>query len=149
MPKDMSLLKEFRCTLTVPKGGLVRQSHEEGSWQIVQSPKRPQVLYRPSVADKVSAEPGLWTRKVLAIAASKDVWNKFLRTMFAGRAAATKTNILFDSGASAHFVSKSFARQTGVTVRPVEYAVRLADNKTMNVTGEATVYVQLGHFTSP
>jgi hypothetical protein len=31
MPIDMSLLKDFRCILTVPKGGLVRQSHEDGS----------------------------------------------------------------------------------------------------------------------
>jgi hypothetical protein len=66
--------------------------------------------------------------------------------MFAGRAPATKANILFDTGASANFVSKSFAKQTGITVRPVDYAVRLADDKTMNVAGEATVYTQLGAF---
>jgi hypothetical protein len=69
--------------------------------------------------------------------------------MFSGRAAATKANILFDSGASANFVSKTFAKQTGITVRPVEYSVRLADDKTTEVTGEATVYVQLGAFHKP
>jgi hypothetical protein len=69
--------------------------------------------------------------------------------MFAGRAAATKANILFDTGASANFVSKSFAKQTGITVRPVDYAVRLADDKSMNVAGEATVYVQIGAFHKP
>jgi hypothetical protein len=31
MPIDMSFLKDFRCILTVPKGGLVRQLHEDGS----------------------------------------------------------------------------------------------------------------------
>jgi hypothetical protein len=31
MPKDMSLLKDFCCVLTVPKGGLVRQQQEDGS----------------------------------------------------------------------------------------------------------------------
>jgi hypothetical protein len=31
MPIDMSLLKDFRCVLTVPKGGLVRQQQEDGS----------------------------------------------------------------------------------------------------------------------
>jgi hypothetical protein len=36
-----------------------------------------------------------------------------------------------------------------VTVRPVDYAVRLADDKTMNVAGEATVYVQVGAFHKP
>jgi hypothetical protein len=69
--------------------------------------------------------------------------------MFAGRAVATNANILFDTGASANFVSKSFAKQTGITVRPVDYVVRLADDKTMNVAGEAIVYVQLGAFHKP
>jgi hypothetical protein len=66
--------------------------------------------------------------------------------MFAGQAAADKANILFDTGASANFVSKAFAKQTGITVRPVNYSVRLADDKAMEVAGEATVYVQLGAF---
>jgi hypothetical protein len=30
MPIDMSLLKDFRCVLTVPKGGLIRQQQEDG-----------------------------------------------------------------------------------------------------------------------
>jgi hypothetical protein len=55
MPIDMSLLKDFRCVSTVPKGGLVRQQHEDGFWSVVQSPERLQVLYRPSVVDRVSA----------------------------------------------------------------------------------------------
>jgi hypothetical protein len=149
MPIDMSLLKDFRCVLTVPKGSLVRQLHEDGFWRVVQSPKRLQVFYRPSAADRVSAEVGLLMSKVLAVAASKDGQNKFLRIMFAGRAAATKANILFNTGASANFVSKSFARRTGVTIRSVDYVVCLADNKTMNVAGEAMVYVRLGSFHKP
>jgi hypothetical protein len=51
------------------------------------------------------------------------------RIMFSGRAAATKTNILFDISASNNFVSKSFAKQTGITVRSIEYSVRLADDR--------------------
>jgi hypothetical protein len=141
MPIDMSLLKEFRCILSVPKGGFVRQLHEDGSWQIVRSPERLQDLYRPSAADKVFVEAGLLTSKVLAVAASKDGQNKFSHMMFSGRAAATKANILFDTGASANFISKSFAKQTCITVRPVDYVVCLADDTTMNVAGEATVYV--------
>jgi hypothetical protein len=148
MPIDRSLLKDFRCILTVPKGGLVRQLHDDGSLRIVRSPERLQVLYCPSATDKVSAEAGLLTCKVLAVA-SKDGQNKFSRMMFAGRAAATKANILFDTSASANFVSKSLAKQTGITVRRVDYAVRLADDKTMNVAGEATVNVQLGAFHKP
>jgi hypothetical protein len=49
----------------------------------------------------------------------------------------------------ANFVSETFAKQTGITVRPVEYSVCLADNKTTEVAGEATVYVQLGAFHKP
>jgi hypothetical protein len=149
MPIDMSLHKDFRCILTVPKGGVVRQLHEDGSWRVVRSHERLQVLYRPSAADKVSAEAGLLTCKVLAASASKDGQNKFSRMMFAGRAAATKANILFDTGASANFVSKSFAKQTGISVRPVDNFVCLADDKTMEVASEATVYVQLGSFYKP
>jgi hypothetical protein len=71
MPIDMSLLKDFRCVLTVPKGGLVRQQQKDGSWIVVQSPERLQVLYRPSAVDRVSAEAGMLTCKVLASSVAK------------------------------------------------------------------------------
>jgi hypothetical protein len=146
MPIDMSLLKDFRCVLTVPKGDLVRQQQKDGSWLVAQSHERLRVLYRPSVVDRVSAEAGMLTSKVLACAAAKGSSNaqkRHSRMMFSGRAAAAKTNILFDTGASANFVSKSFAKQMGITVRPVEYSVCLADDKTTEVAGKATVNVQL------
>jgi hypothetical protein len=153
MPIDMSFLKDFRCVLTVPKGGLVRQQQEDGSWSVVRSPERLRVLYRSTVVDRVSAETGMLTSKVLAWAAAKGSPDaqkkKRTRMMFFGRAAAAKANILFDTGASANFVSRMFAKQTGITVRPVEYSVRLADDKTTEVAGEATVYVQLGAFHKP
>jgi hypothetical protein len=126
---DMSLLKDFCCVLTVLKGGLVRQQQEDGSWLVVQSPQRLRVLYCPSATDRVSAEAGMLTSKVLACAVARgspNAQSRYLRMMFAGRAAATKANILFDTGASCNFVSKTFAKQTGITVRPVEYSVRLA-----------------------
>jgi hypothetical protein len=119
----------------VPNGGLVRQLHEDGSLRIVQSLERLQVLYRPSAADCASAEAGLLTCKVLAASSSKNGKSKFLRIMFAGQAAAAKANILFDTGASANFVSKAFAKQTGIMVRRVDYSVCLADDKTMEVAG--------------
>jgi hypothetical protein len=153
MPIDMSLLKDFRCVLTVPKGGLVRQQQKDGSWVVVRSLERLRVLYRPSVVDRVSAEAGMLTCNVLASSAAKgnpDPKNKkLLRKIFSGRAAAAKANILFDTGASNNFVSKTFAKQVGITVRPVEYSVRLADDKTTEVAGEATLYVQLGAFHKP
>jgi hypothetical protein len=153
MPTDMSLLKDFRCVLNVPKGGLVRQQQKDGSWIVVQSPERLQVLYCPSAVDRVSAEAGMLTCKVLASCAAKrspDAKKKKVpRMKFSGRAAAAKANIWFDTSASNNFVSKTFAKQTGITVRPVEYSICLADNKTTEVAGEATVYVQLGTFYKP
>jgi hypothetical protein len=93
------------------------------------------------------------TCKVLASSAAKGSPDakkkKVSRMMFFGRAAAAKGNILFDTGASNNFVSRMFAKQTGITVRPVEYSVRLADDKTTEVAGEAIVYVQLGAFHKP
>jgi hypothetical protein len=153
MPIDMSLLKDFRCVLTVPKGGLVRQQQKNGSWIVVRSPERLRVLYCPFAADRVSAEAGMLTCRILASSAAKGSPDakkkKVSRMMFSGRAAAAKANILFDTGASNNFAFKTFAKQTGITVRPVEYFFRLADDKTTEVAGEATVYVQLGAFHKP
>ena len=73
MPIDMSLLKDFRCVLTVPKGGLVQQQQEDGSWLVVQSSKRLRVLYRPTAVDRVSAEIGLLTSKVISCAVAKGI----------------------------------------------------------------------------
>jgi hypothetical protein len=119
----------------------------------VQSLERLQVLYCPSPVDRVSAEAGMLTCKVLASFAAKGSPDakkkKVLRMMFSGRAAAAKANILFDTGASYNFVSKTFAKQTGITVRPVEYSVCLAGDKTTEVADKATVYVQLGAFHKP
>jgi hypothetical protein len=137
----------------VPKGGLVCQQQKDGSKVVVQSPERLRVLYRPSAVDRVSAEAGMLTCKVPASSAAKESPDakkkKVLRMIFSGRVAAAKANILFDTGASNNFVSKTFVQQTGIMVRPVEYSVRLADDKTTEVAGEATVYVQLGAFHKP
>jgi hypothetical protein len=134
MPIDMSLVKDFRCVLTVPEGGLVRQQQKDGFWIVVRSPECLRVLYRPSAVDRVSAEAEMLTCIVLASSAAKGSPDakkkKVLRMMFSGRAAAAKANILLDTGASNNFVSKTFAKQTGITVRPVEYSVCLAHNKT-------------------
>jgi hypothetical protein len=111
------------------------------------------VLYRPSAVDRVSAEAGMLTCKVLAFSAARGSPDakkkKALHMMFSGGAAAANANILFDTGASNNFVSRTFAKQMGITVRPIEYFIRLADDKTTEEAGEATVYVQLGAFHKP
>ena len=147
MPVALPLLKDFRVVLTVPKGGLVRQLQEDNTWAVVRSPEKLRVLYLASVADKISAEAGLLTSKILTAARKGSA--KLPRMMFSGKAAAAKANILFDSGASVSFVSAKFAKQTGITVRPTAQSVRLADDVSGEVFGEATVYVQLGAFHKP
>jgi hypothetical protein len=47
-------VKDFCCVLTIPKGGLVCQLKEDGSWLVVRSPERVQVLYIFFAADVVS-----------------------------------------------------------------------------------------------
>ena len=70
--------------------------------------------------------------------------------LFSGRAAATKANILFDTGASGNFVSANFAKQTGISISPTAQTVRLANDAVVDeILGEATVYVQLGAFHKP
>jgi hypothetical protein len=71
MPIDMSLLKDFRCVLIVPNGGLVRQQQEDGFWLVVQSPERLRILYWPTAVDCISAETGLLTSKVILCAVAK------------------------------------------------------------------------------
>jgi hypothetical protein len=91
----------------------------------VQSSKRLRVLYRSSAIDRVLVEAGMLTCKVLVSSAAKGSPDakkkKVLHMIFSGRAAGAKINILFHTGESNNFVSKTFAKQTGITVRPVEY----------------------------
>jgi predicted aspartyl protease len=107
----------------------------------VQSSKHLRDLYRLSAADRVSAEAlGMLTSRILASSAAKESLDakkkKVSHMMFSGRAAAAKANILFDTGASNNFVLKKFAKQTSITIRPVEYCVCLADDKTTEVAVE-------------
>ena len=146
-------LKDFRVIMTIPKGGLVRQLQSDNTWSVVRSPEKLRVMYLASVADKVSAEAGLLSGRILA-AIRKDEVQKSAkslpRMMFSGKAAAANANILFDSGASVNFVSARFAKQTGITIRPSARNVRLADDRVVDeILGEATVYVQLGPFHKP
>ena len=147
----LALLKGFRNILTVPKGGLVRKQRPDGSWSVVRSPEKLRVFYLAPTADKLSIEAG----QCLAIGfaafhkeSSKD--RRSPRMLFSGRAAATEANFLFDTGASGNFVSAKFVRQTGITVRPSNESVRLANDQVVgNVLGEAIVYVRLGTFHKP
>jgi hypothetical protein len=103
---ELPLLKNFVEVLTLPKGALVRQLSNDGAWSIVRSPEKVRVMYLASTVDKVSAEARLMSGRILASSRSglSDASHS-LRMMFAGRAAGTYANILFDSGASHNYVS--------------------------------------------
>jgi hypothetical protein len=63
--------------------------------------------------------------------------------MFAGRAAGTNASILFDNGASDHFVSSAFARQTGISMFPAQRKARLGLDDVVTPEGEANVYLKM------
>ena len=148
-PVDLPLLKDFREVLTLPKGSLVRQQNIDETWSIVRSPEKLRVLYLASTVDKVSAEAGLMTGRILAASRAGLSRSNALRMMFAGRAAGANANILFDSGASHNYVSTKFAKLTGVTVSPSLQKIRLGSDQEVSPDGEAVVYIRVGTFNQP
>jgi hypothetical protein len=65
-PIDLHLLINFVEVLTVPKGSPMRRLSDAGEWSVVKSPEKLRVLYLASTIDKVSAEAGLMTERILA-----------------------------------------------------------------------------------
>ena len=73
-----------------------------------------------------------------------------LTMLFGGMAARTESSILFDSGASHNYVSKSFAALQGISVdESTRGDVLLGDNRPAGVVGVARVFVKLGAFQKP
>jgi hypothetical protein len=115
---DLHLLKNFVEVLTVPKGSPVRRLSDDGEWSVVKSPEKLCILYLASTVDRVSAERGLMTKRILAASQKRADGSPVLRMMFAAHAAGTNANILFDSGASHIYVSTTFAKLMGIAVSP-------------------------------
>jgi hypothetical protein len=148
-PIDLHLLKNFVEVLTVPKDSLVRRLSNNGEWSVVKSPEKLRVLYLASTVDKVFAEAGLMTERILAASRKQVDGSPALRMMFAARAAGTNANTLFDSGASHNYVSTTFAKLTGISVSPSLQKVRLGSDQEVSPDGEATIYVRIGSFHKP
>jgi hypothetical protein len=140
-PVDLHLLKNFVEVLTVPKGSPVRRLFDDGEWSVVKSPEKLRVLYLASTVNKVSAEAGLMTERILAASQKRANGSPALRMMFAARAAGTYANILFGSGALHNNVSTTFAKLTGISVSPSLQKVRLGSDQEVTPDREATVYV--------
>jgi hypothetical protein len=141
---DLHLLKDFVEVLIVPKGSPVRRLSDDGEWSFVKSPEKLRVLYLASTVDRVSAEAGLMTQRILAASQKRADGSPALRIMFAARAAGTNANILFDSGASHNYVSTTFAKLTGISISPSLQNVRLGSDQEVAPDGEATVYIRKG-----
>jgi hypothetical protein len=148
-PVDLHLLKKFVEVLTVPKRSSVRCLSDNGEWSVVKSPEKLRVLYLASIVDKVSAEAGLITERILAASQKRADGSPALRMMFAARAAGTNAKILFDRGASHNYVSTTFAKLTGILISPSLQKVRLGSDQKVAPDGEATVYVRIGSFHKP
>jgi predicted aspartyl protease len=65
---------------------------------------------------------------------------------FVGKAAGTKIDFLFDSGASINYVSSAFARMHGLTVKPSNTNVRLGTGDSVPAQGKVFVHVKLGDY---
>ena len=65
---------------------------------------------------------------------------------FVGKAAATEVDFLFDSGASANYLSSSFAKLHGLTVKPSKTNIRLGTGTSAESQGECSVHVKLGDY---
>jgi hypothetical protein len=138
-PVDLHLLKNFIEVLALPKRSHVRRLSDDGKWSVVKSPKKLRVLYLASTVDKVFAEAGLMTGRILAASRKRAAGSPALRIMFAARAADTNANILFDSGASHNHVSTTFAKLTGISVSPSLQKVQLGSDQEVAPDGEGTV----------
>jgi hypothetical protein len=76
-----------------------------------------------------------------------DVYQDGRVTMqFAGKAAGTEIDFLFDSGASTNYVSSAFAKIHGLTVKPSNTYVRLGTGNSVPAQGECFVHIKLGDY---
>jgi hypothetical protein len=148
-PVDLHLLKNSVEVLTVPKGSPVHCLSNDGQWSVIKSPEKLRVLYLASTVDKVSAEAGLMTERILAASQERADGSLALRIMFVARAAGTNANILCDSGSSHNYVSTTFAKLTCISLSPSLQKVRLGSDQEVASDGKATVYVRIGSFHKP
>ena len=65
---------------------------------------------------------------------------------FLGKAAGREVDFLFDSGASANFVSQSFANIHGLVVESTQANVRLGTGDTVQPKGECSLHIRLGDY---
>jgi hypothetical protein len=65
---------------------------------------------------------------------------------FVGKAAATEVDFLFDSGASANYVSKTFAKMHGLVVKPDPINVQLGTGTDALAQGKCSVHIKMGDY---
>jgi hypothetical protein len=65
---------------------------------------------------------------------------------FVGKAAGTRVDFLFNSGASTNYVSSAFAKMHGLTVKPSDTNVRLGTRDSVPAQGECFVHIKLGNY---
>src|SRR3569833_2145262 len=89
-----------------------------------------QVLYDPVMTEQVSAV----------------VQNGRVTMHFVGQAAGTEVDFLFDSGASANYVSKAFAKLHGLVISPTKSNVELGTGSVVQPHGECSLHIRLDDY---
>ena len=123
------LLKQWKVVMEIRKGDAIMTVQDGVSTQTA-ARYHMLVLYDPVMSEQVSA--------VLD--------DGRLVMHFVGQAAGTEVDFLFDSGASANFVSLSFAKLHGLVTKPVLSNVRLGNGSTVRPYGECSLHVRINAY---
>ena len=89
-----------------------------------------QVLYDPVMTEQLSAV----------------VQDGRVTMHFVGQAAGTEVDFLFDSGASANYVSKAFAKLHGLVISPTKSNVELGTGSVVQPHGECSLHIRLDDY---
>jgi predicted aspartyl protease len=125
----VTLLHRWTVVMEIPTGQLIHV-WKDGKLQQEKSRYAMQVLYDPVRSEQLH-----------------HVYQDGRVTMqFVGKAAGTKVDFLFDSGASTNYVSSAFAKMHGLTVKPSETNVRLGTETSVSAQGECAMHIKLGDY---
>jgi hypothetical protein len=125
----VSILRRWTLVLEIQAGHMIyvwrdgKLHHEKSrsAMQVLYDPERSEQLHRVKQDGRVTMR-------------------------FVGKAAATEVDFLFDSGASANYVSGTFAKLHGLAVIPSNTNVRLGTGASASVKGECSLHIKLGDY---
>lgn len=123
------LLRHWTMVKDIPAGTQILTVKDGVSTPTV-SKYHMQVLYDPVMTEQLSAA----------------MHDGRVTMHFVGQAAGTEVDFLFDSGASANYVSKAFATLHGLTITPTKSNVRLGTGLSVQPHGECSLHIRLDDY---